>query len=194
MRRSRGWTHERLQAHYDERRHDVAEILSFAWRSDISILGRLALIGLPEPDDRIIIKYPRPKVKPPADRIPVRFRHGTFDSIYKVVERPEVFEAALAEARRLWPLFDEIKTKEIAEKVGIREVILYNILGARGTLTADRPPKYDTAEVLRLYNSGIGPNAIARELGISLGSIQWVLAKVGLRPPQGPRKQRKGSE
>lgn len=131
MRRSHGWTHEQLQDYFSERLVAFDEILPIPWRSDISILTRIALLGLPKPGERIIIRYPRIKVRPPADRVPVRYDSSGARSIYKVVDRPEDYEAQLAEARRLWPLIGEVTADEVAAKAGIDKFVLYRALGSR---------------------------------------------------------------
>lgn len=131
MRRNRGWTHEQLETYYAERRPVFEKILAASWRSDISILAHLALIDLPKPDDRLIIRYPRSKVKPPRDRIAVRFERDTFASPYRQIRSADDFAVKLAEARRLWPLVDKITADEIAEKVGISKFALYPRLGSR---------------------------------------------------------------
>jgi hypothetical protein len=131
IRRNRGWTHEQLEAYYAERRPVFEEILAASWRSDISVLAHLALVDLPKPDDRIIIHYPRPAVKPPPDRMAIRFENKTFAARYREVRSAEDLEMNLAEARRLWPLIDELTAAEIAEKVRIPKFALYHKLGSR---------------------------------------------------------------
>lgn len=131
MRTFRGITHEQLEIYAAEQKKLHESLEKIKWKSDLSILTQRAYVGLPEPDDRLILNYPDPPIKPPADRIVVRFKTPGVNSPYRPFRSFTTEEPAMAEAKKLWPLLEEYTAKQISEITGIDLFRLHHTLGSR---------------------------------------------------------------
>ncbi|MGC9272022.1 hypothetical protein [Acidiphilium sp.] len=131
MRLYRGITYEQLLVYAAEQRSLQKSYRAIRWRSDISLLTNLAFAELPQPSKTLIVNHPDPPVKPPPDRLPVRFFNVQVEAPYRLCHSEADEEKAMAEARRLWPLISEYTSDQISEITGVEKFRLHNVLGSR---------------------------------------------------------------
>lgn len=131
MRLYRGITYEQLLVYAAEQREIQRSYRAIRWRSDISLLTNLAFAELPPPSKTLIVNHPDPPVKPPPDRLPVRFLDAQVEAKYRLCVSEAEEEKVMAEARRLWPLISEYTPDQISEITGVDKFRLYKLLRSR---------------------------------------------------------------